>query len=137
MADLISFDVDGTLECGGGPIKTSHIMGLLHDGSIIGITGNYIKVQDEFPADYRRFKWAWGLVYQGLHKSLENKANEKAQVLRVAEFAFGDGSGLRIHVGDSKNDELAALKAYWSFMTPREYMEWAENGPKNIEVINP
>lgn len=119
---IISFDVDGTLECGTppGPIPLAVLIRLMVDGHRLGLTGGHKRVPQDIqvswrgPQKGRHGPYLWSKVV-----GIDERAEVKAQVLR--EQSTSDD--VAIHVGDEATDYLAAVKAGWEFLTPQQFLD--------------
>jgi len=101
MRGIIAFDVDGTLDVGGGRIPHTHLFDLQKCGFVVGVVGNWEKV----------FYSLKGLdFYQAGIPS-------KGDIL----MALGAGKVFRLFVGDTEEDREAACRAGWNFIHVSDY----------------
>jgi len=98
---IIAFDVDSTLEIGGGRILISYLLDLKRAGVVVGVVGNW----------QLAIKHVKGLdFYQAGIPS-------QAEILK----AIGEGKVYKLYVGDLESDRLDAERAGWNFIHVSDY----------------
>jgi len=101
MNVIVAFDVDGTLDIGGGRIPVKHLLDLRKAGVIVGVVGNWeLAIKHVRGLDF----------YEGAIPS-------KAEILK----AIGEGKALKLYVGNQESDREEARRAGWNFIHVNDY----------------
>lgn len=114
MPDLISFDIDGTLEVGEprGSITLDFVRAVQRRGCVVGSCSDR-------PLSYQKRLWWDNSITVDFTVLKQNLVDVKSQ--------FDAGS--YTHIGDSDADEFFALKSGFRFIRvdTMEWVEWREN----------
>ena len=117
MPDLISFDIDGTLEVGEprGSITMDFVRSIRRMGYLIGSCSDR-------PLSYQRKMWQEHEIVVDFTVLKQNLDDVKARF----------DADTYTHIGDSEADEFFALKSGFRFIRV-DTMEWAEWSARTLE----
>jgi len=112
---VYAFDVDETLEPGGGPIPMSAITSLRDQGNLVGLCGNWAAISLRHPQAMRQFHF-FGPCVMPKHIFL----GQISAYVKASEYVM---VGNIPNVSGASDDEGAAKLAGWRFIREAAFAE--------------
>lgn len=118
---IIMFDVDETLQCGGGPVPHSALVELRRQGHIVGICGNWALALNVVPKLLSIVTFAGPMV---MPKDVF--LGQIKQYIRADEYVM---VGNILGVSGASDDQGAAHRAGWLFLRESQWEDLFQVDP--------